>query len=107
MEVRGKLVAQAVDLFSSREMQWVMAAPNAYLMDVGDGAVIAIRSDDLERWSVDYITRDRTVSSSSQSAHQLVVRGHDRALWLAGLEQVARARDGVPFSEVALFRELG
>ena len=62
LEVRGKLVAQAVDLFSSREMQWVMAAPNAYLMDVGDGAVIAIRSDDLERWSVDYITRDRTVT---------------------------------------------
>lgn len=59
LEVRGKLVATAVDLFSQRDMQWVMSQQDCFVMGLKDGELV-IYTEDLEHWNVAHVRRDRS-----------------------------------------------
>jgi superfamily II DNA or RNA helicase len=57
-EAHGRLVAQTVDLFESRELHWIGSEPSRFVLSIGDGLLI-LRSADLAKWTVDHVTRDR------------------------------------------------
>jgi len=55
----GHLVAQAVDLFRARPLNWVAVAAGRFALAIGDGGTLLLVATPDGRWAVRQLTRDR------------------------------------------------
>jgi len=58
-EAEGRLVAQTVDLFRRRALNWVQADPTRYVLTIA-GGLIVLRTSNLATWRVEHVSRDQS-----------------------------------------------
>ena len=56
-EAHGRLVAETVDLFASRELQWIASDSCRFVLSVGDGLLV-LHTTDLAHWTVSHVSRE-------------------------------------------------
>lgn len=55
----GRLVAQAVELFRARPLNWVAAGAGRFALAIGEGGTLLLDATPAARWAVRQLTRDR------------------------------------------------